>query len=96
MVFFVPFLDMLIKLAKEQLSFLMSKIIHKAVKESSLNIYLLTVQVKSSGFQTSKKKYKRLVTHIFKFAVTIFRRCTKLNWYSLLLYTAIPLSLWAA
>ena len=35
MIFFVPLLDVLVKLAKEQLSFLMPKIIHKAVKERS-------------------------------------------------------------
>ena len=45
MIFFVPLFDVLIELAKEQLGFLMPKIImHKAVKESSWIIYLSAVQ----------------------------------------------------
>ena len=43
MIFSVPLLDVQVKLAKEQLGFLMPKIIHKAVREGSLNIYLSAV-----------------------------------------------------
>ena len=46
MVFFVPWFDVLVKLAKELLGFIST---HKAVKESSLN------KVKSSGFHTLKE-----------------------------------------
>ena len=40
----MPLLDVLVRLAKEQLGFLMPKIIHKAVKESSLNVYFSALQ----------------------------------------------------
>ena len=88
----MPLLDVLAK----ELGFLMLKIIHKAVKGKQLeHLSFSCLKVKSSSIQTLKK-CKRLVTHIFEFARTILGRCIKFNWYSLLLYTAILVSLWAA